>query len=50
MHLIIADVIESELFRGAAEVTGEICHRVQIGSFCIQGVITTLEFIEHHLT
>jgi hypothetical protein len=30
--------------------TGEICHRMQIGSFCILGVITTLEFIEHHLT
>jgi hypothetical protein len=50
MHLIIADVIEPELFRGAVEVAGKICHCVQVRSFCILSVITTLEFIGHHLT
>src|SRR5215469_4661950 len=45
---VITDVIQAELIGRAVEVACKIPHKV--GSSCTLGTVTTLEFIEHHLT
>src|SRR5271166_1687849 len=48
IRLILADVLRTELIRRTLEVTREIFDGLQVDAGCSLGVITTLEFFEHH--
>src|SRR5271165_3867279 len=46
--LVMTDVLGTELVGRALEVTREIFDGLEVDAGCSLGVITTLEFIEHH--
>src|SRR3974377_2104806 len=48
IRLVLPDVLRTELVGRALEVTREIFHGLEVGAGCRLGVITTLEFLEHH--
>jgi len=48
VRLITAQVVRTELVRRLCEVLGECRNRPQIAAGCTIGVITTLEFLQHH--
>ena len=49
VRLIVPDLVRPHLIRRLAEVLGEAGHRPQIGPCCSLRIITTLEFLQHHL-
>ncbi len=49
VRLIAPDLIRSQLIRWLAEVLSETGYRPQIGACCSLRIITTLEFLQHHL-
>src|SRR5208337_3085380 len=46
--LVMTDVLGTELVGRALEVTREIFDGLEVNAGCSLGVITTLEFLEHH--
>jgi hypothetical protein len=48
IRLVAADLGGSKLFGTLIEVLGEIANNLQIRTCCSLGVITTLEFLQHH--
>ena len=49
VRLVGTDVIEPKLVWRAVKMPGELRHGVKVDSSCILTVISTLEFVEHHL-
>src|SRR5271165_2244370 len=48
IRLVLADVLRTELVRRTLEITCEVLDRLDVAVFGSLGVITTLEFLEHH--
>jgi hypothetical protein len=49
VHLVAAQLVEPQLIGRLAEVLGELGHRSQVMADCMIGIVTTLEFLQHHL-
>src|ERR1035438_10502108 len=50
IRLVLTDVLRTELVGRTLEVTREIFDGLEVDAGCSLGVITTLEFLEHHFT
>jgi hypothetical protein len=50
MHLVRSDVLRPKLVGALPEVRRELLDGVDVGSYGILGVITTLELIQHQLS
>jgi hypothetical protein len=48
MRLVLAQVFRSELVGRLVEVLGEVLHDSQVPFYGTLGLITTLEFLQHH--
>src|SRR5271166_6497934 len=48
IRLVLTDVLRTELVGRTLEVTREIFDGLEVDAGCSLGVITTLEFLEHH--
>ena len=48
VHLVFADLIWSEFFRGASEVFGEPRDDLDVRPCCVLGVIATLELFQRY--
>jgi hypothetical protein len=49
MDLVLADMIRPKLFGRTAKVLGEPLHRMEIGSYGVRRIVTTLKLIQHRL-
>src|SRR3954447_24961735 len=49
IRLVTAKFVWSELIRRLSEVLREVCHSTEIPAGCTIGIITTLQFLQHHL-
>ena len=47
--LILAQVLRAELVGGLMEMVGEFLHYPNVGFYGSLSVVTTLEFLQHHL-
>jgi hypothetical protein len=50
MHLILANVLWSQLVWSTMEVLGELFQNERVGFYGILGVISPLEFIQHQFS
>ncbi len=48
--LVLADVIGTELIRRTVEIPSKVLHRTQVSPSGRRGVISTLEFLQHHVS
>ena len=48
VHLVGADLLRTQLIRGATEVFGKILDRAEVVLYGSLGVVATLEFLQHH--
>src|SRR4051812_35942746 len=50
MHLVLSNFVGSELFGRTSEMSCESLDNPDVRPCCILGVITALEFLQHHLS
>ena len=48
--MVLTDVLRTELVGRALKITREVLDRLDVAVFGSLGVITTLEFLEHHFS
>jgi hypothetical protein len=48
VRLVLAKMVRAKLVGALVEVFGEVLHDSQVAGYGILGVITTLEFLQHH--
>ena len=49
-RLVFADVLRTQAVRGSFEVSGKIFNCIDVTVYGILGIITTLEFLQHHFS